>query len=240
MPNNTISLLSSEEVAEGTMAFYWKKPEGFNFVAGQFGDYTLINPKETDAEGNMRGFSFITAPDENRLGFATRMRDTAFKRVLKTFNPGDEIVMDAPYGDLRLQSNTSRPAVFLTGGIGITPVRSIILDAAKKKLPHKIFLFYSNRRPEDAAFLRELEDSEKQNPNFKFIGTMTQMDKSKLVWTGETGYINAEMLKRHLGEITNPLYYLTDPQKMVASIRKALADTGVNDDDIKTEEFAGY
>ncbi|MEO8514447.1 MAG: FAD-dependent oxidoreductase [Ignavibacteria bacterium] len=240
MAKNNIRLLSRQEIAEGTMSFYWEKPESFDFVAGQFGDYTLVNPKETDAEGNMRGFSFITTPDESHLGFATRMRDTAFKRVLKTLNLGDEIVMDAPYGDLRLHNNSSRSAVFLTGGIGITPVHSIVLDATKKKLPHKIFLFYSNRRPEDAAFLKELMDLQNQNLNYTFIGTMTEMDKSKETWNGETGYISMEMIKRHLKEITNPLYYLTGPQKMVASIRKVLAASGVNDDDIKTEEFSGY
>lgn len=235
-----IKLINSEQIAEGTMAFYWEKPAGFDFVAGQFGDYTLINPPETDAEGNTRGFSFIVSPDENRLGFASRMRDTAFKRVLKTFQPGDEILMDAPYGDLKLHNNVSRPAVFLTGGIGITPVHSIVLNAAHKKLPHKIFLFYSNRRPEDAAFLEELSELQKQNPNYKLVATMTQIDKSQIPWTGETGYVDEKMLKRYLVNSANPVYYLTGPGRMVSAMRKLLNTIKVDDDNIKTEEFTGY
>jgi len=235
-----IKLIESVQVAESTIAFYWEKPEGFSFVAGQFGDYTLINPPETDAEGNTRGFSFIVSPDENRLGFASRMRDTAFKRVLKTLKSGDEIIMDAPYGDLKLHNNVSRAAVFLTGGIGITPVHSIILDATHRKLPHKIFLFYSNRHPEDAAFLAELSELQKQNPNYKLVATMTQMDKSKTAWAGETGYVDEEMLKRYLVNAQNPIYYLTGPGRMVSAMRKLLNSLGVNDDDIKTEEFTGY
>lgn len=240
MMKRNIKLIKSEDVAEGTRAFYWEKPADFSFIAGQFGGYTLINAPETDAEGNTRGFSFIVSPDENWLGFATRMRDTAFKRVLKTFKPRDEIALDAPYGDLKLHNNISRPAVFLTGGIGITPVRSIILDAAHRKLSHKIFLFYSNRRPEDAAFLDELSDIQKQNPNYKLIATMTQMDKSKLPWSGETGYVDERMLKSHLTGASNPIYYLTGPGSMVSAMRKLLNSTGVDDDDIKTEEFTGY
>src|ERR1041384_6875639 len=93
-----IKLKAGEQIAEGTMAFHFEKPEGFVYKAGQFADYTLINPAETDAEGNMRGFSLASAPYEDFLMFATRIRDTAFKRVLKTIDLGTELTLDAPYG----------------------------------------------------------------------------------------------------------------------------------------------
>src|SRR6185369_4376998 len=83
MPIYKTVLRRKEEIADGTMAFHFEKPGGFVFKAGQFGDFTLINPGETDAEGNIRGFSLASAPYEADLMFATRMRDTAFKRVLK-------------------------------------------------------------------------------------------------------------------------------------------------------------
>ena len=75
-----IRLVKKEEIAEGTMAFYFEKPAGFDFIAGQYMTVSLINPPETDKEGNSRFFSLITAPYENCLGVATRTRDTAFKR----------------------------------------------------------------------------------------------------------------------------------------------------------------
>jgi ferredoxin-NADP reductase len=156
MPIYKTVLRAKEEIANGTMAFHFEKPGGFAFKAGQFGDFTLIDPAETDAEGNIRGFSLASAPFESDLMFATRMRDTAFKRVLRTMEIGTEVSMDAPYGSFTLHNNARTPAVFLTGGIGVTPVRSIVLQAAHDNLPHKIFLFDSNRKPEDAAFLDEL------------------------------------------------------------------------------------
>lgn len=136
-----VRLKSKKEVAAGTMAFHFDKPVGFEYKAGQFADYTLINPVDTDAEGNVRGFSLASAPFEEDIMFTTRMRDTAFKRNMQKRNMGTEVTLDAPYGSFTLQNNTRIPAVFLSGGIGITPVRSIILQATHDKTAHKIFLF---------------------------------------------------------------------------------------------------
>ena len=235
-----IKLKNRRQIAGGTMAFYFEKPDGFAYKAGQFADFTLINPIETDAEGNIRGFSLASAPYEDFLMFATRMRDTAFKRVLKTMEPGTELTLDAPYGSFTLHNNANIPAVFLTGGIGVTPVRSIVRQAAHDKLPHKIFLFDSNHRPEDAAFLDELTEVQEENPNYTFIGTMTQMGKSSRAWEGETGYITQAMLLKYIGDLALPIYYIAGPQAMVHATREILNKAGVDDDNIRTEEFTGY
>ena len=240
MPIYKTRLQRREVIADGTMAFHFEKPGGFVFKAGQFGDFTLINPVETDAEGNIRGFSLASAPYEGDLMFATRMRDTAFKRVLETMETGTEVSMDAPYGSFTLQNNSSIPAVFLTGGIGVTPVRSIVLQAAHDNLPHKIFVFYSNRRPEDAAFVDELMEAQQINLNYIFIGTMTEMEKSGRKWDGETGYITKAMLEKYVGDLTFPIYYVAGPASMVTAMRKTLNEAGVDDDNMRTEEFSGY
>lgn len=238
MPIYTIKLKSKKDVANGTMEFQFEKPEGFTFTAGQFADYTLIEPKETDAEGNIRGFSLSNAPYEDNIMFATRMRDTAFKRNMKVMDIGTEITLDAPYGSFTLQNNTKVPAVFLSGGIGITPVRSIVLQATNDKTAHQLFLFYANKTPADAAFLDELREAEKVNPNFTFIPSMTEEKSGK--WNGETGFFTKEMLKKYLGDLKVPIFYICGPASMVSSLRKTLTDAGVNDDNIRTEEFTGY
>jgi ferredoxin-NADP reductase len=228
------------DVAEGTMAFHFEKPAGFAFKAGQNADWTLINPPETDAESNKRTFSFVTSPEYEVIGFASRMRDTAFKRNLKNMSEGTEIELDGPYGDMFLHSDTTKPAIFLAGGIGITPFMSMSWDAAEKKLPHKICLFYSNRRPEDAPFLKELEDIEKENPNFKLVATMTDIANSKQSWAGETGYITKEMISKYVPDFMHAIFYLAGPPVMVAAMRKMINDAGILDDYIKAEDFAGY
>lgn len=234
------ALTARKDVAERTMAFQFEKPRDWTFKAGQFIDITLIDPPETDAEGNTRGFSIASAPEEDFLMVATRMRDTACKRSLKKIPIGTKVRVEGPFGNLVLHNNMSKPAVFLAGGIGITPVRSILVEAARKKLPHKIFLFYSNRRPEDTPFLDELTALQKQNPNFKLIATMTEAQKSQAGWKGITGYIDKELLTRNLGGVGNAIYYITGPAAMVKGLQKVLNSTGVDDDDIRLEEFAGY
>jgi ferredoxin-NADP reductase len=161
---------------------------------------------------------------------ATRLRDSAFKRTLAALAPGALVHIEGPFGDMVLHNNPRRPAVLLAGGIGITPFRSMVVRAAKEKLPHRIFLFFSNRSPEDAPFLDELRTLESENPNYRFIPTMT----------GTEGHLVAATLTRHLAGIDSPLYYLAGPAAMVGGMRALLNTSGVDDDDIRAEEFSGY
>lgn len=240
MPIYKVKLLAKKEVAQGTMAFTFEKPEGFIFKAGQCSDFTLLNPRQTDEEGTIRAFSLASSPDDTHLMIATRMRDTAFKRELKEFSLGTELKFEGPSGSFTLHNNQSIPAVYLTGGIGITPVRSIVMHAAKEKKEQHIFLFYSNHKPEDAAFLDELKAVEGKNPNYKFIPTMTALEQSKNEWHGEVGYINKEMLEKYIKDLAKPIYYISGPAAMVAAMRQMLNEAGVDDDNIRTEEFSGY
>ncbi len=240
MATYKIKLKRRSEVASGTMVFHFEKPAGFTFEPGQCGDFTLTNPPQNDAEGNKRSFSLAAAPYEDELLIATRMRDTAFKRSLKLIDLGTELELEAPWGELTLHDDARIPAVFLTGGIGITPVRSIVLQATHDKLAHPLFAFYSNRTPNDAAFLDELAAAQESNPNFTLIATMTEAESSQTKWSGETGYITEAMLKKHLPDLKRPIYYLTGPPEMVAAMQKLLKNAGVEEANIRAEEFSGY
>ena len=236
----TSGLTRREEIAEGTMAFHFAKPAGFEYRAGQSIDLTLLDPPETDAEDNTRAFTLASSPFDDDLMIATRMRDTAFKRVLRNAAPGMRVKMEGPFGSLTLHKNSAKPAVLVAGGIGITPFLSIVRQAEHDKAPHQIYLFYSNRRPEDAAFLEMLLGSVKRNSNFHLIATMTGMEKSLREWNGENGLINGEMLTKHLSSLQGPIYYLAGPPAMVAAMRNVLTKAGADEDDIRTEEFSGY
>jgi ferredoxin-NADP reductase len=233
-------LLNRVEVAEATMAFHFEKPAGFDFKPGQSADLTLLNPPETDSEGNVRTFSIASAPYEDELAFATRMRDTAFKRSLKKVPLGTVVKMDSAMGSFTLHKNSAKPAVFIAGGIGITPFSSIVRQADHDRASHKLYLFYSNYRPEDAPFMDVLQNLEKTNPNFRLIATMTDIERSKKTWNGETGMINQDMLSRYLNDLRGPIYYIAGPPDMVSGMTKMLVASNVDEDDIRTEEFAGY
>lgn len=248
------------EIASGTLAVHIEKPDGFSFAAGQFVEAALIDPPETDAEGNSRAFSLASAPYEEELVLATRVRDTAFKRVLKNLSVGQELDIDGPFGSFTLHRDGSRPAVFLAGGIGITPFRSMLLQATKDALPHRLFLFYSNRRPEDAAFLEEFQELERHNPRFALIATMTDMQHSSQSWEGSRGPIDKGMIERRVGLMaspvhyiidkdmiereacpaTSPIYYIAGPPAMVRAMQGMLRASGVGADSVRAEEFGGY
>jgi ferredoxin-NADP reductase len=214
-----VNLQDRRQVAERTMAFQFEKPEGFTFKAGQSLDMTLMNPSETDGEGDGRTFSIASAPDEGLFLVATRMRDTPFKRVLGTLPIGSQVKIEGPFGNLVLHNDQARAGVFLAGGIGITPFRSILLQAAHEHLPHRLFLFYANHRPEDAPSLEELQVMQQHNLNFTFVATMTDMGRSLRPWEGETGVIDQEMLAKYVKSAVSPIYYLAGPPGMVRAMR---------------------
>ena len=231
-------LLGAREVAAGTMAFRFERPPRFAFQAGQNVLVTLIEPAELDAQGPSRTFSLASAPHEPELLIATRMRDTAFKRVLKNAAAGTPVEIDGPNGAMVLHEDAARPAVFLAGGIGITPFLSMARDAAHRRLPHRILLFYGNRRPEDAAFLDEL--SRLENPNYRLIAVMSEPEKSLRPWSGERGFIERGLLERHVGDLAAPVYYFAGPPAMATAMRQMLEGAGVAEDAMRSEEFYGY
>ena len=152
-------------------------------------------------------------------------------------------VTDSPYGVVAIQLLDGVEA----GIFGVTPIRSILFHAAKQRLPHRILFFFSNRRPEDAPFLADLEALQKENPNYTFIPTMTELAKSHHQWNGETGYINKEMLAKYLSAAKSPIYYIVGRPGMVNALHSIVNESGVDDDesgfdddDIRTEDFSGY
>lgn len=233
-------LARRELVAEGTMAFYFEKPPAFRHQAGQSLTMTLIDPPETDDEGNTRTFTVASAPHEPHLMIATRMRDTAFKRVLGSARLGMVVKIDGPDGVMVLHDDAARSAVLLAGGIGITPFLSMARHVAQQKLALRLYLFYSNRRPEDAAFLEELQKLEQLNPNYRLIATMTKPEKSSHRWTGETGFIRPDMLERHLPGLKTAIYYFAGPPAMTMAMQTMLESIGITEDAMRSEEFYGY
>jgi len=236
MPRFELKLVKKEEVAKSTMAFFFERPAELNFSAGQFGDFTLINPPETDAKGNTRAFSIVTGPFARQLAIATRMRESAFKRALKDLPIGASVEFDGPFGDFRLHKTETTPAVFLIGGIGITPVRSIIAQATHDKLAHSLTLLYANNTPADAAFLPDFKRFAEENKNFIFVPVMSADN----TFNGEKGFIDKAMIARHVNDLTKPIFYIAGPAAMVGAMRKILVDAKVNEDNIRTEEFSGY
>lgn len=233
------TLRGRKDVAEGTTAFHLEKPPGFEFRAGQAIEVLLTDSASATGESG-HAFSIVSAPFEDELVFATRMRDSAYKRALGALPDGARVRLDGPFGSLTLHNKRARPAVFVAGGIGITPFMSILRQAAHDRLPQDLMLLYSNRRPEDAAFLGELEELERANSRFRLVATMTDVARSGRAWRGQTGLLDAGTIEAAARALPNPIFYLAGPPAMVEALRKTLAEAGVDGDDIRAEEFFGY
>jgi ferredoxin-NADP reductase len=224
-----VTLQRREEIAEGTFAFYFEKPAGFAFKAGQSVSLALRGP--TAPNGTRRTFSLVSAPFETELTVATRLREaSAFKRALMTLPVGVTVRLTGPLGKMTLHEDSTRAAVFIAGGIGITPFVSMLRQAIHDGLRQPLLLLYSNRSPETAAFLAELQALARQHENFRLNARMTASE----------GRINEETIRNFVGEAAAPIYYLAGPPAFVEATTEALSRLGVNDDAIQSEMFYGY
>lgn len=238
MPIHILKLIKRQEIANHTLVLTFEKPAGFTFKPGQYGGFTLIDPPETDAGGLTRRFSLLSMPEDNYLAIATRIQHahSAFKKVLAQLPLGSTIKFAGPTGTFTLHEETSIPAVFIAGGIGITPFYSMIRHAMQHASPQPMYLFYGNQKIADAAFLNELIECERHHPSFKLIAAMAD----DALWQGERGFITEAMIKKYIPDIMAPIYYICGSPAMVTALQETLAEMGINEDNIKTEDFPGY
>jgi ferredoxin-NADP reductase len=227
------------EVAQGTLLVVFDLlGEEVEFTPGQYFWVTLIDPPYDDERGARRHFSVVTSPNERgKLGFCTRLRDSAFKRSLAELPVGAAAEVEAPKGTFLLPSDTEQPYVFIAGGIGITVFRSMLRYIAQEDLPHRVTLVYSNRDPGSTPFLEELQELEEARGRFRLVLTMTD-DPS---WQGEHRRIGPELLRDHLGDDLSAFDYLVaGPPSMVDSVVESLHGEGLPEEQVLADRFSGY
>ena len=237
MAIHTLKLIDRYAAAKNTFVFVFQKPDNFHFKPGQYGGFTLIQPNETDASGNTRRFSLLSTPDDPFISFLTRIQNSAYKRVLMTLPIGCEIKFAGPTGNFILHDDPTIPAVFIAGGMGVSPFYSMITFATAHQLKQSLYLFYGNQSSGDTAFLNELLQLEKENTYFKFIPTFSNPEDN---WQGETGFITHTMIKKFISNLNIPFYYVCGSPTMVTALQETLAEMGVDEERIKIEDFPGY
>jgi ferredoxin-NADP reductase len=228
-----------QEVAKGTLLVTFDLlGEEMDFRPGQYFHVTLPNLGDEDDKGLRRHITVVTSPNEKGvLGFATRMRDTAFKRTLRELPVGSQVEVEPPKGSFGLPEDPSRPLVFVAGGIGITVFRSMLRYIHEERLPYRVTLIYSNRDRASTAFLAELRELEQALPDFRLILTMTQ-DPG---WEGETRKVDAEFVTDYLDEDLNRYTFLVaGPPAMAEGVQGALQEAGVRDENVIAERYSGY
>ena len=226
-------------VAESTTAFRFTKPAGFAFKAGQAVDLVLPGVVDGGEGADRHAFSIASAPFEEEILFATRMRSSPFKSALRTLQPGAAARLEGPFGSLTLHRAPDRDAAFIAGGIGITPLKGMMEYAADRRLPIRTALLYSNRSEAEIAYREEIDLTVQQNPHASVTYTLTRDAGAK--WGGGRGRVDVQMLRRLAEGLREPKFYICGLPEMVRDCALMLLnELGVPRERIVAEQFWGY
>lgn len=238
MANYTITLKEHKTVADGTELFVFEKPADFTFEAGQYVAMMITNLIAPDTRAGVRSLSISSAPCEADLCFTMRRSDSGFKQTMFALQPGDTVAVTKPIGHFTLShAADGLPIVFLVGGIGITPVRSILKQAEHDGSDRSFTLLYSNRFEKDAAFHEELKHL--QVPNLRYVTTLSQETMPCADTDEERGYICEDMVKKYVPEVQNAWYYLVGAPAFIEAMEKMLSEMGVAAERQVCDPFTG-
>lgn len=226
-----------------------KTPSLFEYTAGQYA-YFNLDDVHGDPNDSTRHFTISSSPAENFIMLSTKIRDSPYKQRLSNLEEGDKIDVSAPEGEFILPTDYSKPLIFLSGGIGVTPFRSMLNYATEKQLPLKIIMFDSNKNQQNILFKKEFDDWTALNENMKIVYTLSD-DKSEgnnnfgteEEWNGEKGRIDKKMILKHVdtNTLNDAIFYICGPPDMLKSMQSLLEkELEIPKDRIKIEEFTGY
>ena len=243
-PQFDLTLLEKQKV-EGTDVISFKFSKTLlQYKAGQYA-YFDIGEVYNDPNGPIRHFTIASSPTEDFILISTRIRSSPYKKRLSSLEHGVKVRARGPEGKFVLHEDYSKSAIFLSGGIGVTPFRSMIKYATDKQLPLRIIMFDSNRNQENILFKKEFDECSNINKNVKIIYTITdeaQNQSGTNNWQGEQGRIDKAMLARYLGdsEQKTSIFYICGPPAMIKAMQDLLQDLQIASDRIMVEEFTGY
>jgi ferredoxin-NADP reductase len=182
-------------------------------------------------------FTISSSPTEKKfIEFTKKLTGSEFSNALEDLSIGAKAKIDAPYGKFTLDKEHNKIAM-LSGGIGITPLRSICKYVTDKKLKKSIILLYGNNTAQDIAFKEEFEILQKQNKNLKIIHVL---NKPPPEWKGYTGFIDSNTIKKEITDYKKRLFYTCGPPGMINAMKKILQELNLPKSQIRIENFTGY
>lgn len=230
------TIKSKNIIADNTLYVEFQLATEFKFQAGQWFIVELTNPPHQDERGSSRHFTIVNPPEDNQIiAMATRLSDSAFKQSLNELPLGTEIEISGPLGEFLLPPEKT-DLVMIAGGIGITPFISQLRHIKNQKLSYKIKLLYFNRNQAATAFFKDLNDLASDISNLELAFIMS--DDAN--WTGETGNISQVLIAKYSANLTDPIYMVVGPPKMVEAATTELKKLNLPDNRIKIETFTGY
>ena len=234
-----LSLQKKDQLSPDTLAFTFEHVDKFSFIPGQYLEWTLTH-KKTDSRGNRRYFSIASSSTEKEIMVVVKFYNpsSTYKSALFNLQSGEKVIAAHLAGDFILPKDLNKPIIFIAGGVGIAPFRSMIKYIVDSGLFCDIILLYINRREEDIAFNDVF--SQALNNGVKTAHILTDKENLPQGWQGLVGHLDVPMLAQVTPDYKKSTIYISGPQLMVQSIEKTLKSAGVKNKNIKVDFFPGY
>lgn len=235
-----LTLKQKIQLAPTIYDFVFAADAGMKFRAGQYLEWTREHDK-SDNRGNRRYFTIASSPTEQEIIMGVKFYDpvSSYKKSLLAMQPGEKVLAGQLAGDFTLPKNIKEKSVFIAGGIGITPFRSMIKYLLDKNEKRDIVLFYSNKNIADVVYA-DIFDQAVAKLGLKVVYTLTDINQLPPGWQGHTGTINQQMIAEQVPDFTDRTFYISGPRAMVTAFEATLAGMGVHDSKIKTDFFPGF
>ena len=208
--------------------------EGFRFDPGQFG---WISVGRSPFAITQHPFSFSSAADTPPGGPVAMTIKAAgdFTKTVPDVTPGTRVYLDGPHGVFSMDRRQAPGYVFIAGGVGVTPLYSMLLTMREREDVRPVTLFYASATWDDVVFRDELAELSETMPNLRVVHVLERPPDG---WTGESGYITPDTLRRHLPpQYGRYEYLICGSSVMMDAMEKALTEVGVPFRQVSTERF---
>ena len=234
-----LELRRKTRISPDTVDFAFAAPAGLSFTPGQYMEWTLGFP-HADRRGNRRFFTLASSPTERNLHLGVKFypESSSFKQTMLAMNRRETIVAGQIAGDFTLPGNPRTKLVFIAGGIGITPFRSMLKHLIDTGERRDIIVFFANRSVDDIVYQDVLDDAYRQL-GIPTVYTLTDTSSVPRNWRGYAGRIDTEMIAREVPDFHQRTFYLSGPPEMVRSYEQMLRSIGVPGRRIRKDFFAG-
>jgi predicted ferric reductase len=221
----------TEEVTSITMAPY--PGAGYAHLPGQFHFIKLLRGRGLPEEEHH--FTISSAPNSNGTVTSTIKSSGDFTSTVRETKPGDQAVVHGPFGRFsNLVHPEEKRLVFIAGGIGVTPVMSMLRDMRDNNRQRPATLIYANRHEEEIVFRKELDSLAGELPNFEVVHVLSRPNDA---WAGESGHVDADLIKRHTTFTDDTGWYLCGPEGLIDAVISALESMGVPKNRMHREIF---
>jgi ferredoxin-NADP reductase len=235
-----LTLKQKIRLAPTVYNFVFATDTTMKFTPGQYLEWTLQHEKP-DNRGNRRYFTIASSPTEKEIIMGVKFYNPAssYKQSMLGMKTGTKILAGQLSGDFTLPKNPQEKSVFIAGGIGITPFRSMVKYLIDTKQKRDIVLMYSNKISEDVVY-KDLFDQAAQQIGLKPLYTLTDTNQIPPNWKDQTGTIDAAMIAKEVPDYRDRTFYISGPHGMVTAFEQTLSQMGIKKSRIKTDFFPGF